>query len=111
MPKMPHEAPLLLLRERPELVPELLRDALGLAVPVHGAVRVEESNFVQVVPAEYRADLVVTLLRDRSPVMGVVVENQSARDPRKRFTWPLYAAALHAKLECTTCLVVTGGRR
>ena len=41
-----------------------------------------------------------------SEVMGIVVEVQLARDPRKRFMWPVYAAALHAKLECATCLVV-----
>jgi hypothetical protein len=38
--------------------------------------------------------------------MGIVIEVQLGRDPRKRYTWPLYAAALHAKLECPTCLVV-----
>ena len=38
--------------------------------------------------------------------MGIIVEVQLARDARKRFTWPLYAAALHAKLGCPTCLVV-----
>lgn len=31
---------------------------------------------------------------------------QRTRDDRKRRTWPLYLAALHARLECATCLVV-----
>jgi hypothetical protein len=106
MPTLPHEAPLLLFRERPDLVPTLLRDVLGIAIPAHARVRVEESNFAQIVPAEYRADLVLTLASDGGPVMGIVVEVQLTRDPRKRFTWPLYVAALHAKLACATCLVV-----
>jgi hypothetical protein len=106
MPSIPHEAPLLLFRERPELVPELLRDVVGLVLPPHGRVRVEESNFAQIVPAEYRADLVLTLTNDSAPVMGIIVEVQLARDARKRFTWPLYTAVLHAKLGCATCLVV-----
>lgn len=57
-------------------------------------------------PAEYRADFAATLRHEGAAVMGIIVESQTARDPRKRFTWPLYAAALHAKLECATCLVV-----
>ena len=57
MPTLPHEAPLLLFRERPDLVPTLLRDVLGIAIPAHASVRVEESKFAQIVPAEYRADL------------------------------------------------------
>lgn len=106
MPTIPHEAPLLLLRERPSLIAELLRDALGLVLPAHNDARVDESDFTQLVPAESRADLVVTLLRDTAPVMGIVVETQLARKPEKRFTWPLYAAALHARLRCATALVV-----
>jgi hypothetical protein len=106
MPTIPHEAPLLLLRERPSLIAELLQGALGLVLPAHTDARIDESDFTQLVPAESRADLVVTLLRDAAPVMGIVVETQLARKPEKRFTWPLYAAALHARLRCPTALVV-----
>ena len=38
--------------------------------------------------------------------MGIVVETQLSRKPEKRFAWPLYAAALHARLRCATALVV-----
>src|SRR5437773_4411639 len=97
MLSMPHEVPLLLLRERPSLVPTLLRDALRVPLPHYEDVRIEEADFTQLVPTEYRADLVLTLC-DPAPVMGVVVEVQRSQEAAKRFTWPLYAAALHARL-------------
>ena len=56
-----HEAPILLVRERPELVAELLRDWLDVAVPSHSEARVEPADFNQVFPVEFRADAVVTL--------------------------------------------------
>jgi hypothetical protein len=106
MPSLQHEAPLLLLRERPDIVPRLLRDVLGLAIPRDAEARVEEADLTQVVPAEFRADLVLTLTQGGNETMGIVVEVQRDADPRKRFSWPLYAAAVHAKLERPTCLVV-----
>ena len=105
MPSSLHEAPLVLLRERPAFVVELLRDLLGIDVPAHREVRVGESDFTQLVPVERRADLVLTLMSDHA-VMGVIVEVQRRRDDEKRFAWPLYAAALHARTRAQTCLLV-----
>ena len=39
------------------------------------AVRIEDPEFTQIVPAQYHADLVLTLSND-APVMGLVVEVQ-----------------------------------
>jgi len=109
MPSLSHEALLLLFRNRPELAPELLRDALGVELPAYTEVRVESADLTEAVPAEYRADLVV-LLVDGKPVFAIAVEVQLARDDRKRFTWPVYATGLRARFECqATVLVVTPG--
>jgi hypothetical protein len=61
-----------------------------------------------VLPAERRADLVVHLEgpAGTGPVMGIVIETQRTRDDEKRRSWPLYVAALHARLSCPTCLLV-----
>ncbi len=88
MPSLSHEALLILFRNRPELAPELLRDALDVALPVYSEVRLESAELTDISPAEYRADLVV-LLVDGKPVLGIVVEVQLQRDDRKRFTWPV----------------------
>jgi hypothetical protein len=105
MPSLKHESLLQLFRNRPELAPELLREALQLELPAYTEARVESADFSQLAPTEYHADLVV-LLVDDAPVLGIVVEVQLAQKPRKRFTWPLYLTALRAKLECDACVFV-----
>jgi hypothetical protein len=105
MPSMLHEALLTLFRNRPELAPELLRDVLGIELPAYTEARIDSAELTEIIPAEYRADLVI-LLVDGRPVLGIVVEVQLGKDPRKRFTWPVYAAGLRARLECDACVLV-----
>jgi len=105
MPSQLHEALLQLFRNRPELAPELLREALHMELPEYTAARIDAADLNEVQPAEYRADLVVLLL-DGAPVFGIVVEVQLAADERKRYVWPMYVAGLRARLECPVCLLV-----
>jgi len=96
---------LLLFRNHPALAPELLREALHVDLPSYSEVRLESADLTDIVPAEYRADLVV-LLVDGKPVLGIIVEVQLHPDPRKRFSWPVYVAGLRARLACPCCLLV-----
>jgi flagellar biosynthesis/type III secretory pathway protein FliH len=105
MPSQLHEVLLLLFRNRPELAPELLRDAMHMDLPRYTRVRIDCAELNEVQPTEYRADLVVLLL-DEIPVLGIVVEAQLAADPRKRFVWPVYVTSLRARLKCPVCLLV-----
>ncbi|WP_224368341.1 hypothetical protein [Hyalangium versicolor] len=105
MASMQHEGLLLLFRNRPTLAPELLRDALGLELPPYSEARVESAELTEVVPTEYRADLVVLLL-DGKPVFAIVVEVQLWRDEDKRKTWPLYLTSLRSRVNCPTALLV-----
>jgi hypothetical protein len=105
MPSLSHESLLELFRNRPSLAPEVLRDALGVPLPAHTHVVLESQDLGQVVPTEYRADLVV-LLRRAKPVMAIVVEVQLERDPDKRWTWPAYVATLRERKRCPVCLLV-----
>ena len=105
MPSITHEALVLLFRNRPELAPELLRDALGVTLPDYAEARVEAADLSDVNPAEYRANLVV-LLVDGRPVLAIVVEVQLQRDDRKPYTWPVYIAGLRARFECRACVLV-----
>jgi hypothetical protein len=70
-------------RNRPDLAPTLLRDALHVELPDYTEVRIESAE-LSVVPTEYRADLVV-LLASGKPGLGIVVEVPLAEDARKRF--------------------------
>ena len=105
MPSQLHEALLLLFRNRPQLAPELLRDALQMALPQYTEVRIDSADLTEVQPAEYRADLVL-LLSNSTPVLGIVVEVQLSIDERKRFVWPAYVTNLRARLECPVYLLV-----
>jgi hypothetical protein len=98
---------LLLFRNRPTLAPELIRDALEVALPRFTEARIDSADLTEVKPAEYRADLVVLLL-DGVPVYGIVLEAQLSRNPRKKLVWPVYATSLRARLEVpVSVLVVT----
>ena len=106
MPSLLHQAMVELFRNRPTFAAELLRDELHELVPAFTEVRFESAVLEQAAPAEYRADLVVILLLDGVPVLAIVLEVQLGRKSRKRFTWPAYLAALRARFECPTVLLV-----
>ena len=108
MPSQLHEALLLLLRNRPALAPELLRDTLRCQLPAYTEVRIDSADLTELQPAEYRADLVLLLLHG-APVLGIVVEVQLSRDDRKQFVWPVYVATLRARIKCPVCLLVVAG--
>jgi hypothetical protein len=105
MPSMLHEGLLLLFRNRPALAPDLLRDVLGVPLPDFTEARVDSAELTEVVPTQYRADLVV-LLSHGKPVYAIVVEVQLQPDEDKRSTWPLYLAGLRSRVGCPTALLV-----
>ncbi|MFL5354258.1 hypothetical protein [Archangium sp.] len=105
MPSLRHEALLELFRNRPALAAELLRDALGVELPAYAEARAESAELTQVVPTEYRADLVVQLWADK-PRLAIVVEVQLSPDEEKRYSWPVYLTHMRARLRCPTSLLV-----
>ncbi len=99
-----HEVLLALFQTRPLLAAEQLQ-VLGVEVPVHAAARTDSADLTELAPTAYRADLVV-VLEDGDSVLGVIVEVQLDWDSRKRYSWPVYAATLRARLECPVCVLV-----
>jgi len=97
-----------LFRNRPTLAAELLRDALHAPMPSFDRARVGDATLGEVVPTEYRADLVLLLEGPREgPLrMALVVEAQIGRDPDKLWSWPMYLAGLRARLRCNVALLV-----
>lgn len=100
-----HEALLLLFRNRPQLTAELLRGSLHVALPRYQRAVIESAELTDIQPAEYRADLVVSL-RGSKAALGIVVEVQLQAKEEKRYAWPVYAAGLRARLKCPVCLLV-----
>jgi len=111
MPAIRHEGAVMLVRDRPELVLDLLRRVSAWVPLDGGSVVVENADFSQAIPLERRADLAFVLDRAGVKQAAFVVEVQLDIDDEKRFAWPLYAASLHARARCSTQLVVIAGSR
>jgi hypothetical protein len=110
MPSSIHEGVVALLRRRPELLVSLLRTLAGDAVPRGGRVVVEAGDLPELVPTEYRADLVLLLKRGERTTLAIVLEVQLQTAMSKRYSWPVYAANLRARHRCDVCVVVVAPR-
>ena len=65
------------------------------------------SEIAEVVPTEYRADLVVALYGHAGkPILAIVVEVQLTRDKGKHKAWPVYITHLGSRSDCPTALLV-----
>lgn len=110
MPSPPHDALIQMISERPELAVEILRDLMGVDVPVTPLIRVEDSTFNTRPSDDFEADLVLVMGPPQSPAHAIVVEIQQDRskNPRKLAR---YAAALWLMLDCdVTVLVICPSR-
>ena len=86
------------------MVIELLREALGIALPLTPCPRPTSAEITDLDLAEYRADGVYTV--GEPPVAVYITEAQGAIKPDKRRSWPMYAAGLFARYGCPVMLVV-----
>jgi Domain of unknown function (DUF4351) len=84
---------------------DLLRQ-LDAQLPEYDEVRAESSDLSDLRPTEYRADLVLFLIRGSHEVLGVIVEVQLACDQDKSYAWPAYIANLRARHRWPMCLLV-----
>ncbi|MGK4003894.1 hypothetical protein WMF31_14775 [Sorangium sp. So ce1036] len=107
MPTLEHNALVEMFRERPELAPHVLATLFQVEVPPHASVAVVESSLDQLIPAEFRADLVLEL-RDANGalVLAIVLEVQRDVDPDKKFSWPTYVTGVRARRRCDTVVLV-----
>jgi hypothetical protein len=106
VPSLPHEALLLLFRNRPTLAAEFLREVLHESVPSFKQTEIVSIDVTEVIPAERRADLVVLFKAKGGPVLAVIVEAHLHRREEKRYAWPVYVAGVRARYRCPTWLLV-----
>jgi hypothetical protein len=105
VPSYLHELLLLLFRNRSASAADLLRE-LDVQLPEYDEIRAESSDLNDLRPAEYRADLVLFLVRASQKVLGLIVEVQLGYDQDKPYAWPAYIANLRARHRCPVCLLV-----
>jgi hypothetical protein len=93
MPTLEHNGLIEMFRENPSLAPHLLALLFHVDVPAHASVRVADSSLDQLIPVEFRADLVIELRNDkRAVVLSIVLESQRDKVPRKKFLVAAFGA-------------------
>ncbi|WP_437291043.1 hypothetical protein [Sorangium sp. So ce406] len=107
MPTLEHNGIVEMFRENPELAPHFMATLFHVEVPPHTSAAVVESSLDQLLPVEYRADLVLEL-RDAAGalVLAIVVEVQREEDRDKKYSWPVYVAVVRARKRCDTAVLV-----
>ena len=100
-----HELLILLFRNRSQSAAELLRE-VEVQLPEYDEIRLDAADLSNLRPAEYRADLVLFLVRESRKVLGVIIEVQLTCDEDKPYAWPAYIANLRARHRCPVCLLV-----
>ncbi|MFB4315532.1 hypothetical protein [Actinomadura sp. 21ATH] len=106
MPKTDHEMPLEMVRERPALVPELLRTMFDIDIPAGDRIFLGSETLNDCDPAEYRCDATVMVGDPLEPDLGVICEVQMRPSKQKSYTWPVYMATLRARRKCPVILLV-----
>lgn len=106
MASFEHDILVELVLNQPLLARDLLRACAGVDVG-SASVEIGSPDLSQVAPTEFRADAAL-VFRDseHQASAAVVVEVQRSKDPDKRWTWPLYVAALRARCRCPVTLLV-----
>jgi hypothetical protein len=105
---MPHEGPLDLVREHPEIAVELVRGTSGIELPGQLAVALAPTDMSAVVPVQYLADMVV-LVSDAAtgePALAVIIEPQLRDSETKRYSWPVYVATARRVSKCPAAVLV-----
>src|SRR5580692_11553174 len=102
MPSMPHEGPLDLVREHPEIAAELVRGTPGVKLPAQLAVSLAPTDMSAVVPVQYLADMVVLITDAKTgkPVLAVIIEPQLRSSKTKRYSWPVYLTTVRRVSQC-----------
>ncbi|HEX6681780.1 MAG TPA: hypothetical protein VF062_03255 [Candidatus Limnocylindrales bacterium] len=106
MPSALHEGLIEIFRQRPAFAADLIGGLFNVDLPAWQNARLDSGDLPELIPTEYRADGVVTLLAGEKPVLSVIVEVQLQPKKAKRRTWPVYLTTLHARLRCPTVLLV-----
>ena len=93
-----------MVRNRPELVPEILRTVFSL--DILGEPSITSESFADLNPAELRCDATVLFDAPEKPTHGVIVESQQRFDGGKQYSWPAYIALLRLRHKCGATLLV-----
>jgi hypothetical protein len=108
MPSIPHEGPLDLVRQHPEIAVDLLRGTAGIALPGRVSVSLAPTDMSAVVPVQYLADMVVLISNAATgePALAVIIEPQLRDSDTKRYSWPVYVTTARRVAKCPAAVLV-----
>jgi hypothetical protein len=108
MPSIPHEGPLDLVRQHPEIAVEFVQGTAGIKLPARVAVSLAPTDMSAVIPVQYLADMVV-LISDAAtgePALAVIIEPQLRDSETKRYSWPVYVTTARRVAKCPAAVLV-----
>jgi hypothetical protein len=108
MPSIPHEGPLDLVRQHPEIAVDLIAGTPGIRLPRRPAASLAPTDMSAVIPVQYLADMVV-LISDAAtgdPALAVIIEPQLRDSDTKRFSWPVYLTTARRVAGCPAAVLV-----
>ena len=108
MPSIPHEGPLELVRQHPEIAVEFIQGTADIKLPSEIAVSLAPTDMSAVVPVQYLADMVV-LVSDAAtgkPALAVIIEPQLRDSKTKRYSWPVYVTTARRAARCPAAVLV-----
>lgn len=108
MPSINHDGPIELIRQHPDLAVDLAHFAQGVSLPEKVSVTLGSADASNVVPDEFRADM-VAILSDAAtgePDWLVIVEPQGRDEKTKKFSWPAYITNLRSAHQCPNTLLL-----
>ncbi len=107
MPTLEHDGVVSLFRDNPAFALRVLGEICHVPLPAYASIRVTNASLDQMLPIEFRADLVLEVLDERDRfVLAIVLESQREIDERKKFSWPVYITVSRAERECPAILMV-----
>jgi hypothetical protein len=108
MPSIPHEGPLDLVRQHPEIAVDLLRGTAGIELPGRVSVSLAPTDMSAVVPVQYLADMVVLISNAATgeAALAVIIEPQLRDSDTKRYSWPVYVTTARRVAKCPAAVLV-----
>jgi hypothetical protein len=107
MPTLEHNGLVDMFRENPPLAPHLIQILFHVELPPYATVAVVEAALDQLIPVEFRADLVLELCDEKGAlVLSIVLEVQRDKAPRKKYSWPVYVTVVRAQKERSAIVLV-----
>ena len=95
-----------ILREKPTLVAELVRDAGPPSLKDFDAIITDSGDLGAASAPELKADGVLRVERNGKTVLVIVLEVQLSVDAEKLYSWPSYLVGARYRHRCEAMLVV-----